>query len=104
MKESERIRLESQMEENDIKSFALSSKSHKVQKSEFFRENLLPIIYELKYVVDEYHPNSFRFRLEEGKNFVDYFPMSGRMFIKDKNKWINVNNQICIQKIKENLK
>lgn len=92
MKQSERIKDEMQVEENDLRWFALNTKYNRAVNSEHFVEVVIPELINNKLTVKEFNHNSFR--ITNGINTIDYFPCSKKLLIHKGNKWIKVNSDI----------
>ncbi len=88
MKESEKLMIESNHEENDYKAWALHFKSLRAEKWEYFVENILPEINDspnihgcaIRY---EHH---FKIIFNNGVT-VDYYPKKDRILFIKQNKW-----------------
>ena len=85
MKESEKLMIKSQQEDNDFKSLSLSIKSLRESRSEKFIEDYLPTL-KTKFTIETKDYSYSITTLDFG--IVDYFPKSNKLLIRNKNKWI----------------
>ena len=95
MKESEKLILSSQQEDNDTKSFALQYKALRENRSERFVEDWLPLLSKRYNVVENNHKYTIT---TQDYGIIDYFPKINKILIrKDNNcikpgfKWIIAN-------------
>lgn len=85
MKASEKLKIKSQAEENDIKSFGFFVKSLREKRSEKFEEDWLPLL-ELRYPLTE---SSYKYTIDTqdfGK--IDFFPKANKILIRKEDRWI----------------
>ena len=85
MKESEKLILASQQEDNDIKSFALQCKALRESRSERFVEDWLPLLSKRYNVVENNHKYTIT---TQDYGIVDYFPKANKILIRKDNNWI----------------
>jgi hypothetical protein len=85
MSKSEDLKLESQQEDNDIKSFGLMCKSLREARSEKFVDGwLIPL--STRYEVEE---SNFKYTIKTQKyGVLDYFPKANKLLIRKDNKWV----------------
>ena len=86
MKKSEELRLASQQEDNDIKSFALQCKALRESRSERFIEDWLPVL-SLRYSIERRPNGSYSINTQD-HGVIDYFPKANKLLIRKDNKWI----------------
>ncbi len=62
----------------------MSKKSNKI-KLEYFREMIVPDLFTNRINWEEFNPSCFR--LTDGINVVDYYPISNKLFIHKDEEW-----------------
>ena len=85
MKESEKLILSSQQEDNGTKSFALQCKALRESRSERFVEDWLPLLYKRYNIVENNHKYTIT---TQDYGIVDYFPKVNKILIRKDNNWI----------------
>jgi hypothetical protein len=86
MKKSEELRLASQQEDNDIKSFALLCQVLRESRSEKFIEDYLPVLIK-RYPVEARTNGSYSITTQD-HGIIDYFPKANKLLIRKDNNWI----------------
>jgi hypothetical protein len=86
MKKSEQLKIESQKEENDIKSFALGAKVIREERIEKFEETWLPKLKE-RYTV-HYDANAHRYTFTTDHGVIDFYPKANKLLIRSISQWI----------------
>jgi len=103
MNNSERLKLEAQECESDLAYMGKMKQSFRAGKVEYFEDNVLPELNK-EFVVEMFAANSYRIRKTEGKDVVDFFPPSGKIFVHLTRKWINVSKEKSLTEIKKYLR
>lgn len=85
MKKSEELKLQSQQEDNDIKSFALTCKALREKRSEKFVEDWLPVLQD-RFTITE-NNNKYTI-ITQDYGTIDYFPKANKVLIRKDNKWV----------------
>ena len=86
MKNSQKLLILSEQEDNDIKSFALLCKSLREKRSEKF-EGGWQLLLEDKYDVQKRDNGSYTISTQY-YGTIDYFPKANKLLIRKNNKWI----------------
>ena len=85
MKESEKLILSSQQEDNDTKSFALQLKALRESRSERFVEDWLLLLSKRYNILENNHKYTIT---TQDYSIVDYFPKANKILIRKDNNWI----------------
>ena len=85
MKESEKLILSSQQEDNDTKSFALQCKALRESRNERFVEDWLPLLSKRYNVVE--NNNKYTITTQD-YCIIDYFTKANKALIRKDNNWI----------------
>ena len=86
IKDSDRLRLEAQMEGSDIKSLALHTKALREDRLYYFKESVLPALSMSKRFKSHIaYANSYRIVLD--KCTVTIYPKANKLLIHNVNKW-----------------
>ena len=84
--DSDRLRIQAQIEDNDIKSLALHTKALREDRMYYFKENVLPAISQSKRFKSHIaYANSYRIVLD--KMTVTIYPKANKLLIHNLNKW-----------------
>lgn len=87
MKTSEQLKLQSQQEDNDLKSYSFLIKSLRETKSEKFIEGWLEPL-NLRYPITISN-NSTKYTIEtQDFGIIAYFPKANKLLIRKDNKWL----------------
>ncbi len=86
MKESEKLKLQAEQEENDIKAFAIYTKAlreKRFERSAFYIQKLNASGYTTKQ-----YPDQGKITIEQTKfGTVDFYPKANKILIRKQNKW-----------------
>lgn len=85
MNKSEELEQKAFKEDNDIKAFALLSKSLREKRSEKFEGGWL-LLLEDKYDVEKRNNGSYTISTQD-YGIIDYFPKANKTLIRSNNKW-----------------
>ena len=86
MKESEKLRIEAEQEDNDLVYLGKITKVIRAERREKFEENWLEKLQE-KTEVTERDNGSYTFNSKFG--IIDFFPKANKLLIRNQNKWKN---------------
>lgn len=98
MKKSDKLKLESQQEENDLKALGIGKKVLREERNERFEDKYLEQI-KSKYEVYG-DANSGKYTIDDTEfGVIDFFPKANKILIRKENKWMTGG----LKWIKENL-
>lgn len=97
MKESEKLRELSSMEENDIKAFGILCKALREKRSEKFAEDWLEPL-QMIYPVELRKNGSYSITTQK-YGILDYWPKANKLLMRSKNKWIKPGLRWMIKNI-----
>ena len=84
MKESERLRIEADKEENDLAFLGKMSKVMRTERNERFEDNWLK---KLKAITEVTKRDNGSYTFNSKYGTIDYFPRANNLLIRSENKW-----------------
>lgn len=89
--------------DSDLKYLGLHKRVKRATNVEEFVENILPLLIEKEYNVNEFSTNSFR--ITKNNIILDYYPASKKLFDKRKPKWFeNISNKKLLDQLEKLIK
>jgi hypothetical protein len=85
MKESERLAIKAEHEDNDLKAMGLISKSYRALKKERFQEEWLPLIQQKTAIL--YDEKKYCYLIDLPLEQVEFYPGKNTMFCKSTKQW-----------------